>query len=58
VTERRAAENGRRRGHAHDHADPDLVGAELVEIPGEVEVEREGEVLEKVGAEAEDELAR
>ena len=56
--ERRPPEDRRRRGHAHDDADPDLVGAELVQEPGEVEIEREREVLEEVRGEAEHELPR
>jgi len=55
--ERGAPENGGRGRHAHDEADPDLVRAELVQEAREMEVEREGEVLEKVRPEAEDELA-
>jgi hypothetical protein len=56
VSERRTPEDGGRRRHADHEADQDLVGPELVEESREVEIEREGEVLEEVGAEAEDEL--
>jgi hypothetical protein len=58
VAERRPTEDRGRRRHAHDDADPHLVGPEEVQVAGEMEIEREGEVLEEVGAEAEEKLPR